>query len=72
MKYAVDRIEEEIVILEDINSKDKKEVNINKLPNNIQEGNIVIFNEDNKYILDEQEENIIRKRIMDKFNKLKK
>lgn len=71
MKYAIDRIEENIVILEDINSKEKKEVNINKLPNNIQEGNIVIC-EDDKYILDEQEENIRRKRIMDKFNKLKK
>lgn len=71
MKYAIDRIEEDIVILEDIISKEKKEVNINKLPNNIQEGNIVIC-EDDKYILDEQEENIRRKRIMDKFNKLKK
>lgn len=71
MKYAIDRIEENIVILEDIISKEKKEVNIDKLPNNIQEGNIVICDDD-KYILDEQEENIRRKRIMDKFNKLKK
>lgn len=71
MKYAIDRIEEDIVILEDIINKEKKEVNINKLPSDIHEGNIIIC-EDGKYLLDEQEENARRKRITDKFNKLKK
>lgn len=71
MKYAIDKIEEKIVILENINNKEKKEVSLDALPNNIHEGNIVIY-EDNKYLLDTQEEDIRRKRIMDKFNRLKK
>lgn len=71
MKYAIDRIEEKIVILENINNKEKKEVSLDKLPNNIHEGSIVIY-EEGSYFLDVQEENIRRKRIMDKFNKLKK
>ena len=63
MKYAIDRIEENIAILEDINTKE--------LPKEIKEGNILLF-KDNKYIIDEDEEEKRRKIILEKFNKLKR
>lgn len=71
MKYAIDRIENNIAMLEEITTKEKKEVPVENLPANIKEGTILVYKE-NKYIIDEEEEKIRRKRIMDKFNKLKK
>ena len=71
MKYAIDRIEENIAILEDINTKEKLEININELPKEIKEGSILVF-KDNKYIIDEDEEEKRRKIILEKFNKLKR
>lgn len=71
MKYSIDRIEGNIAILEDINNKEKLEVDISLLPSNIKEGSILSL-KDNIYIIDETEEDIRRKRIMEKFNKLKK
>ena len=71
MKYSIDRIEGTIAILEDIDTKEKIELDISLLPKNIKEGNIILL-KDNIYIIDEKEEEIRRKRIMDKFNKLKK
>ncbi len=71
MKYAIDKIEENIAILEDINTKEKKEINIANLPKDIKEGSILVF-KDNKYILDKKEEEKRRKIILEKFNKLKR
>ena len=71
MKYSVDRIENDIAILEDITTKEKIEINVNYLPKKIKEGTI-LEKKDDSFIIDEEEENIIRKRIMEKFNKLKK
>ena len=71
MKYAIDRIEENIAILEDINTKEKIEINVEELPKEIKEGNILLF-KDNKYIIDEDEEEKRRKIILEKFNKLKR
>ena len=71
MKYAIDRIEENIAILEDINTKEKIEINITELPKGIKEGSILVF-KDNKYIIDEKEEENRRKIILEKFNKLKR
>lgn len=71
MKYSIDRIEGNIAILEDINNKEKLEVDISLLPSNIKAGSILSL-KDNIYIIDETEEDIRRKRIMEKFNKLKK
>ncbi len=71
MKYSIDRIEGTIAILEDIDTKEKIELDISLLPKNIKEGSIILL-KDNIYIIDETEEEIRRKRIMDKFNKLKK
>lgn len=71
MKYAVDRIENNIVVLENINNNSIKEVSIEELPNNIKEGTILkYYNE--TYTIDTNEENIRRKRIQDKLDRLKR
>lgn len=71
MKYAVDRIEDNIVVLEDINTKEKQEVQKELLPSNIKDGTILIF-ENNEYKLDLNEEELRRKKIQERFNRLRK
>lgn len=71
MKYAVDRIEDNIVVLEDINTKEKQEVQKELLPPNIKDGTILIF-ENNEYKLDLNEEELRRKKIQERFNRLRK
>lgn len=71
MKFSIDRIEGTIAILEDIDTKEKKELDISLLPNTIKEGSILLL-KNNKYTIDKKEEEVRRKRIMAKFNKLKK
>lgn len=71
MKYAVDRIEKEIAILESIEDGIKKEVLLSELPDAIKEGTIVICKE-NTYIKDEQLEIKRRTSIKNRFNKLRK
>ena len=55
MKYAVDKIKNNIALLEDINTKEKKEINISLLPTSIKEGSILLF-KDNQYYKEESEE----------------
>lgn len=69
MKYAVDKIIDDIVTLENIETKEIKNISIDKLPNNIKEGQIVIEKE--IYELDIEEEDKRRKEINRKLNKLK-
>lgn len=69
MRYVVDRVEEDIAVLECISNKEKKEVNKSILPEDIRDGSIVIFNND-KYILDKSFEEERRESIRNKFNKL--
>ncbi len=71
MKYSIDRIENNIAVLENIENKEKKEIDITLLPKGYREGSIVILRND-KYELDLDEEEIRRKRMMDKFKRLKK
>ena len=70
MKFAVDRIENNIAILENLKTKEKKEISIQLLPSDIKEGMIIIKNND-KYYIDKDEEIKRRKRIISMFNKLK-
>lgn len=70
MKYSVDEIIDNIVILENINTLEKKEIDINTLPISIYEGAILIY-QDNTYKLDETEEERRRRIILEKFNKLR-
>ena len=71
MKYAVDRIENNIVVLENINNNSIREVNINELPNNIKEGTILKYY-NKKYIIDTKEEENRRERIQEKLERLKR
>ena len=71
MKYSIDRIENNIAVLENLEDKEKIEIEISFLPEGIKEGSILLF-KDGKYELDLDEEYLRRKRIMDKFKRLKK
>ncbi len=41
MKYSVDRIEENIAVLQDLETKELKEVDLSKIPMNLKEGDIL-------------------------------
>lgn len=68
-EFTVDRIEGEIVTLE--NRKNKEMITINKenLPENIKEGSI-LKKVNEKYILDEEKTKETEERIKEKMNKL--
>ena len=70
MKYAVDKIINNIVILENIDTLEIKEIDITHLPFSIYEGAIITYQNDS-YKLDETEEEKRRKTILEKFNKLR-
>ena len=70
MKYAVDEIIDNIVTLEDIETKEKKYIEKELLPEDIYDGAILIY-EDDTYKLDISEETLRRKRIIEKLNRLK-
>ena len=50
MKYAVDSIVDDIAVLEELETKEKKEVSLEMLPEEIQEGIILIY-QDNEYYI---------------------
>ena len=70
MKYAVDEIIDNKVVLENIETKEIKVEKLNKFKNKVKEGQIYEYKEE--YILDLEEEQNRRKRIEEKFNRLKK
>ena len=69
MKYAVDRIVDNIVILENIKNKEIIKVEKELLPQNIIEGNILIKRKE-RYILSKS--NTRKDKIKRRFNKLKR
>ena len=70
MKYALDRIEENIAILENIETGERRKISIQHLPPNIHEGTI-LKEKNNTYTIDIQEEEKRRKEIEEKFKKLR-
>lgn len=70
MKYAVDRIENNIVVLENIDTCEIIEIDKNNLPENIHEGSIIV-NDNNKYIIDEITEEEKRQSLRNRLDKLK-
>lgn len=71
MKYAIDRFENNLAILENLETKEIIEIDVKKLPSNICEGSILV--EDNGvYVRDLSTEKARRDLIFEKFNKLKK
>lgn len=69
MRFAVDSIVDEIAVLENIETKEKKEVPLSILPEEIQEGNILLYNEN--YTLDKQYETKRRESLREKLERLK-
>lgn len=70
MKWVIDQIEEDLVILESISTKEKKEVSINLLPASIHEGSVLIFYQQ-QYFLDEDTELKRRTEILERFKRLR-
>ena len=68
MKYAVDSIVDDIALLENIKTKEKKWVNINLLPSVIHEGSIL----DENYNILINEEIDRERKIKERFERLKK
>lgn len=71
MNYAVDQIVEDIVILENIITGEKLEVNKNLLPRKIKDGSIITV-ENNQYILNKNEEESRKQKLQEKLERLKK
>lgn len=69
--WSIDRIENSIAILENITTKEKKEVDITLLPKNIKEGSIISY-KDNSYHQELSLEEKRRQEILEKFRKLRK
>jgi hypothetical protein len=70
MKWAVDKIIDNIVLLENIETLEKKEVDISQLPSFLHEGAILVYS-DNEYYLNETEEEKRRRLIEEKFRRLR-
>ena len=68
MKYTVERIEDNIVVLED-ESGSFVEVSSKLLPENIKSGNVLFF-DNNSYSLISTADEESQKRIMEKYQKL--
>ena len=71
MKYAVDRIIEDIVVLENIKTGEILEVNVKKLPKDIHEGSILVKDNDN-FIVDLDTENERRESLRERLERLKR
>ena len=71
MKYVVDKIEGDLAVLENIIDGNIINLPIDKLPNNIRETDVVLYDGIN-YKTDEKEKNDRILRIKEKMEKLKK
>lgn len=70
MNYAVDQIVEDIVIVEDTITGEKKVIDKAVLPKEIKEGTILTLVDDN-YVINDKEEEIRKERIRQKLERLK-
>lgn len=70
MKWAIDKIIDNIAIIENINTLEKKEISIELLPSSISEGTILKY-KNNTYQLDKNEEEIRRISIEERFKRLR-
>ena len=67
--FTVEKIEDNIVVLEDRNKNTFFNIEKNNLPNNIKEGDILDLVDD-KYIINEDSTKKIKEDIRNKFNSL--
>ena len=71
MKFAVDKIEDNVVVLENIDTKEIIAILKKDLDFEVKESDILVFI-DNKYFKDDKEKENRLKIIQEKFNKVKK
>ena len=71
MKYAIDKIENDVALLENIKDKSKKEVSVKDLPSNVKETDILSY-DGKTYTLDNDEKELRIRRIREKMEKLRK
>lgn len=71
MKFAVDKIDNGVVLLENIKDNSKVEVSLDKLPLDVKETDILIY-KNNKYEKDDNEKEERLRLIEEKMNKLRK
>lgn len=69
--YTVDRIEGNIVVIENRTTGIMEDIDKSMFPSDIKEGDIVLL-ENDKYIIDKNKTKEIKNKIRDRFNKLKK
>lgn len=67
--FTVDRIEDDIVVLENRTTQEMININISELPNDIKTGDI-LKKVNGKYFVDEEETKNVERRIEDKMNDL--
>lgn len=70
MKYCVDRIEDNIVILQDLDTKEIKEVLKKDIGIRVKDGDILVY-KNNKYMKDKKIKEDRIKIIQEKMNRLK-
>lgn len=71
MKYAIDRIENNIATCQNLETNEMVEIDLNLLPKKVKDGTILIY-ENNEYKIDKISEEKRRQAILEKFNRLKK
>ncbi len=67
--YTVDRIEEEIVVLENRDTLEKENINLKKLPKGIKQG-IILKKINNVFFIDMDKTEKVAKRLNDKMKNL--
>ena len=68
MRYVIDRIEEEFAICENEETGEMEEIDVFYLPDEIEEGDILIYDEEtDEYYIDYEEKKIRRARIEDRM-----
>lgn len=68
MRYIVDRIEEEFAVCENEDTGEMEDIDIFFLPEDVEEGDILIYDEDlDEYYIDYEEKKLRRARIEDKM-----
>ena len=70
MKYSVDRIEKNIIVLQNLDTKEILEVSKKDINFKISDGDIIVYS-DGKYIKDEKIKEDRLKLIQEKLNKVK-
>jgi len=70
MKYSVDRIEDNIIVLQDLDTKEIKEVLKKDIGIRVKDGDILVY-KNNKYMKDNKLKEDRVKLIQEKLNRLK-